>query len=82
MVTYVDLGLELLDGLDTTGSGDDLATTDLLTLDTTQQCTHVVASLALKNYQRQKTYCVSRATHPVELLVERLCVTTSMGLGD
>ncbi len=41
--TYVDLGLKLLHRLHRTGSDDDLATLKLLTLDTTEQSTHVVA---------------------------------------
>lgn len=43
----VDLSTELLDGLDRAGDDHDLATLDLLTLDTTEKGTHVVTSHAL-----------------------------------
>ncbi|KAI3479847.1 hypothetical protein L1887_58094 [Cichorium endivia] len=43
----VDLGGELLDGLDGAGDDHDLATLDLLTLDTTEERTHVVTGHAL-----------------------------------
>ena len=42
--TYVNLGLELLHRLDGAGCSKDLATLNLLTLDTTEQSTHVVTS--------------------------------------
>ena len=45
--THVDLGLELLHGLDATRGNDDLTTLDLLTLDTTKKGTHVVTSFTL-----------------------------------
>lgn len=38
---------ELLDGFDGTGSCDYHTTANLLTLDTTDKCTHVVTSLRL-----------------------------------
>ena len=45
--TYVDLGLELRDGLHGTWSNDNLAAFHLLTFDTTQKGTHIVTSFAL-----------------------------------
>ena len=46
--THIDLGLELRDGLHGTWSDDDLATSHLFTLDTAEESTHIVASLALR----------------------------------
>jgi hypothetical protein len=45
---YVDLGLELRDGLHGTWSNDNLAALHLLTFDTAQKGTHIVASFALR----------------------------------
>ena len=45
-VIYVDLGLELADGLHGAGGNDDHSSSELLALHTTQQCTHVISGLA------------------------------------
>ena len=45
--SYVDLSLELLDGLHRARGNDDLATTNLLTLDATKQGTHIITSFSL-----------------------------------
>jgi hypothetical protein len=42
----VDLRLELLDSLNRARRNDDLATFDLVTLDTTEECTEVITSLS------------------------------------
>ena len=42
----IDLRLELLDALDGPRGDEHLSSSDLLTLDTTEQSTHVVTSLA------------------------------------
>lgn len=47
--TYIELGLENFDGLDGARKSENLATTNLLTLDTTEQSTHVVTSFSLLN---------------------------------
>ena len=44
---YIDLGLELRDGLHGTWSNDDLAALHLFTLDTAQKGAHIVTSFAL-----------------------------------
>ena len=43
--THVDLSLEFLDRLDGSGGNDDHSSSELLTLYTTQQSTHVISSL-------------------------------------
>lgn len=45
--THIDLGLEFLDCLNGPGGDNDLSATNLLTLDTTKQRPHVVASFSL-----------------------------------
>ena len=47
-MTHVDRREELSDWLDRAGQGNDHATLDLLTLDATEERTHVVAGLALQ----------------------------------
>ena len=74
--TYVNLSLELLNGLDTTRGCDDLATTDLLALDTTEQGTHVVTRLTLTKVSTPES-SVLQTTYAVELLVKRLCAVVN-----
>ena len=45
---YVDLGLELRDGLHGTWSNDNLTALHLLTFDTAQKGAHIVTSFALR----------------------------------
>ena len=46
VVTHIKLSLELLNALDRVGDDNDLSTLDLLSLDTSEQSTHVVTSLS------------------------------------
>jgi len=50
---YVELGLEFLCSTDRARKSQDLATTDLFTLDTTEESTHVVTSLSLTRNVRE-----------------------------
>jgi hypothetical protein len=45
----VDLSLEFLDRLDGTRGGQDLTTANLFAFDTSEESTHVVASLSLEH---------------------------------
>jgi hypothetical protein len=44
--TYIDLSLELLVRLDGVGSNQDLSSSDLFSLDTSQQGTHIITGLS------------------------------------
>lgn len=46
-IAYVDLSLKFLDCLDGSWRNDHLSPTDLLTLNSTQQSTHIVTSFGL-----------------------------------
>ena len=48
---YINLGLELRDGLHGTWSNDNLTALHLLTFDTAQKGAHIVTSFALRNGQ-------------------------------
>lgn len=71
--THVDLSLELGDGLHGARSDDDHSTVDLLTLDTTEEGTHVVTSLTLFELSViVSLYHLTKSAHPIQLLVEHL----------
>ena len=61
--THVDVGLESLDTLDRARDHQDLTTSDLLSLDTSQERTHVVARLAAVELFVEHFYPSARETH-------------------
>ena len=69
--THVNLSLELFGRLDRSGNDDDLSTLDLLSLDTTQEGSHVVTGLAsielLVEHFNPGQGGLERATHTEDL---------------
>jgi len=77
-IIYVDLGLELADGLHGSGSNDNHSSSELFTLHTTQQSTHVISSLTTVELLVEHLD-TSQSSLEVGTKTENLNVTT---LGD